>query len=127
MLEEGRRFGPAGDVSLAIERAYPRGHPEFPPGGYLLRVVLDSGQVVVGTMILRVFPDPRVEAFIGHLGYEIEPDHRGRGYATPAARLLGPLARHHGLECRVNPRVCGVTCPGLASRVVGGSRVPRLG
>lgn len=98
MLEEGRRFGPGEGVSLAIERAYPRGDQGFPPGGYLLRIGLNGGRVVVGTMILRVFPDPRIESFVGHLGYEIEPDYRGRGFAAAGVRLLGPLAQHHGLE-----------------------------
>ena len=58
-------------------------HPASPAGGIRLRVGND-------TEYLRLY--------YGHIGYDVNPDKRGRHFAERSVRLLLPLARHHGVR-----------------------------
>jgi predicted acetyltransferase len=56
----------------------------------------DTG-VEVGKLILRLDrSDPGLQAFAGHIAFEIAPEHRGHAHARRACLLLCPLAREHG-------------------------------
>jgi predicted acetyltransferase len=46
----------------------------------------------VGRVRLRVGESPHVTICVGHLGYEIAPEHRGHGYAYQACRALENFA-----------------------------------
>ena len=52
----------------------------------------------VGRIHLRVTDDPTILNILGHGGYAVDLQHRRRGYATRAIRLLARVARVHHLE-----------------------------
>src|SRR5712664_3108079 len=47
---------------------------------------------------LRVGSSPHIELYAGHVGYGVEPAHRGHRYASRALRLLIPVARELWLD-----------------------------
>ena len=52
----------------------------------------------VGNLNLRLENAPAILAYTGHIGYFVEPEHRGRAYALEACRQVLPIARKHGLK-----------------------------
>jgi len=51
---------------------------------------------VVGTIQLRLGNTSYMRMYGGHVGYKVEPEHRGHGYASEALTALRPIARRHG-------------------------------
>ncbi len=51
-----------------------------------------------GTISLRIVDTSRLALYAGHVGFEIEPQFRGRRLAERAIRLLLPLAKSHDLD-----------------------------
>ncbi|WP_420124952.1 GNAT family N-acetyltransferase [Longimicrobium sp.] len=50
-----------------------------------------------GSIRLRATNDPRIVRAVGHVGYDVNTEHRGKGYATRAIRLIASLARLCGV------------------------------
>jgi RimJ/RimL family protein N-acetyltransferase len=67
------------------------GEPDQAP--WLVRVVVDPDDAVVGHAGFHGPPDPRGMV---EIGYAIEPGHRRRGYARGAVTQLLAYAREHG-------------------------------
>lgn len=57
----------------------------------------DPGGNYLGRIRLRVGWSETVIRFAGHVGYTVEPAHRGHRYAERACRLILPLAKRHGM------------------------------
>jgi predicted acetyltransferase len=57
----------------------------------------DAGEIVA-CVRLRFWLTPSLEVEGGHIGYDVRPSSRGRGFGTAALRLVLPEARHRGLE-----------------------------
>jgi tagatose 1,6-diphosphate aldolase len=53
---------------------------------------------VVGSINLRIGNPERIVLYRGHIGYGVEPEHRGHRFAARSLRLLLPLAAAHGLN-----------------------------
>ena len=53
---------------------------------------------VVGTIQLRLGNTDYMRLYGGHVGYMVEPEHRGHGYASEALTALRPIGRSHGFE-----------------------------
>jgi tagatose 1,6-diphosphate aldolase len=51
----------------------------------------------IGRIGLRVGWREAVIRYAGHVGYSVEPTHRGQRYAERACRLIVPLAKRHGM------------------------------
>jgi len=65
----------------------------------------------------------------GHIGYEIEPDKRGSGYAARASRLVLPVAKFHGMEriyitCGINNVASRKTIEKLGAAFVENAKIP---
>jgi predicted acetyltransferase len=73
--------------------------------------VEDDGGEIVACVRLRFWLTPSLELEGGHLGYDVRPSARGRGFGTAALGLALPEARRRGLE-RV---LLTVDCDNLAS------------
>lgn len=79
---------------------------------YHFRMVHRDSLEELGGINLRVGSDPHIERYAGHVGYSVQPVHRGHRYASRSLRLLIPLAG----KLHLNP--LWVTCDpeNIASR-----------
>ena len=60
---------------------------------------LDGGAgEIVACVRLRFWLTPSLEVEGGHIGYDVRPSSRGRGFGAAALRLVLPEARRRGLE-----------------------------
>lgn len=57
-----------------------------------------AGGETVGTIQLRLGDTDYMRLYGGHVGYRVEPEHRGHGYASEALTELRPIAHRHGFE-----------------------------
>jgi len=86
------------DLELVLYERY-WGDPakgKVPAYRFLVTRVRDGEEL--GSIELRVGNTDDIVRYAGHVGYGVEPIHRGHHYAARAVRLLLPLARLHGLS-----------------------------
>jgi len=72
------------------------GDTEVP--AYDFDIVLAELDAPVGTIVLRVGMHDDLLMYNGHVGYFVNTDCRGHGFAERAVRLLFPFARRMGME-----------------------------
>lgn len=74
--------------------------PAVPPQGFVNSEALwlVEGETYLGRVSIRHTLNQRLREFGGHIGYEIRPSERRKGYATLALRLALERARDLGLE-----------------------------
>lgn len=65
--------------------------------GYVFYIYKRHTRRYLGYVSLRLGESPALY-YLGHIGYRIEQEHRGHGYAARACRLIKPLIRHLGLK-----------------------------
>lgn len=85
-----------GDLKLILTECIaaensPWGVPAYSYGMYA------PGGEYMGRIRLRVGWSEAVIRYAGHVGYAVEPAHRGHRYAERACRLIMPLAKRHGM------------------------------
>ena len=121
-----------GSVDVTVEEE----EPADPTKGYVpcyhFRVARHGNDRKVGEVRLRV---ARVEdqpslLASGQLGYEINEDARGHGFAARACQLVGPVALFHGLDvvtitCDPRNAASLKTCERLGASLVGTFDVPK--
>jgi predicted acetyltransferase len=108
-VDDYRRAGDAGRVSK-----YAAGESDFPAYVEFLHLVarginlpedqvpyhtywlIDGGEIV-GITRLRPLLTPKAEKNDGHIGYDVAPSHRRKGYATTLLRMVLIEARRLGL------------------------------
>lgn len=76
---------------------------DLPPGvvpqqTYWLLRQDEDGAAILGEIRLRPELPPPFEQYHGHIGYNIRPSQRGKGYATLQLALVLQEARRHGLS-----------------------------
>lgn len=85
-----------GDLGLRlVEYAI---HPYYDVPTYYFRLVTMPAGAVVGRINLRAASNLHIEQYGGHIGCDVEPQHRGHRYAARSVRLLIPLARRLGID-----------------------------
>ena len=92
--------GPLVDGELRLELVTTT--PADPPRGwvpdYTFHMFVDGDPEPAGRISLRIGNTEDIRRYFGHIGYGVEPEHRGYRYAARACALLLPLARRHGFE-----------------------------
>lgn len=92
------------DLELILTRKYP-GNPRagYVPA-YRFKMARVGQDEEVGRIELRIGNTHHIVMYAGHIGYRVNPEHRGHRHAATACRLLLPLARRHSL------RTIWITC-----------------
>jgi predicted acetyltransferase len=85
-----------GDLRLVLAECTPAGNGPWGVPAYSFRMRNPGGEYL-GRIRLRVGWSEDVIRYAGHVGYAVEPAHRGRRYAERACRLIIPLAKRHGM------------------------------
>ena len=86
------------DGNLELELVDFAVHPYHAVPTYYFHLQSGASRAVMGRINLRAASTPHIEQYGGHIGYDVEPEHRGHHYAARAVRLLIPLARRLGLD-----------------------------
>jgi tagatose 1,6-diphosphate aldolase len=87
-----------GDLELVLVKKHPGDPGQNYVPVYKFKMTLAGQSAEVGAIELRVGDTDHIVLYAGHLGYRVNPEHRGHRYAARACRLLLPLARKHGLK-----------------------------
>ena len=85
-----------GDLELHLAEVAP--HPVHHVPAYFFRMLRAATGEELGRIDLRIGGTPHIERYAGHVGYAVDPEHRGHRYAARAVRLLIPLARGLALD-----------------------------
>jgi tagatose 1,6-diphosphate aldolase len=86
------------DLELVLDKHYPGDPSKDLVPAYRFRLTHVGQDETIGRIDLRVGYTEDLVLYGGHLGYSVEPEHRGHHYAARACRLLLSLARRHGME-----------------------------
>ena len=79
------------DLTLCCTDLSP--HPIHKVPCYNFEMLHTDTSVQLGWLRLRTGSTSHIERYAGHIGYQVEPEHRGRHYAARAVRLIVPFAR----------------------------------
>jgi tagatose 1,6-diphosphate aldolase len=86
------------DEELVVEPIEVAPHPIHKVPTYFFKMVHADSREGIGDINMRIGSNPHIELYAGHVGYAVEPAHRGHRYASRALRLLMPIARELGLD-----------------------------
>ena len=86
------------DKGLLLELIGLHPHPVHKVPTFYFRVLEAKCREEVGTINLRIGSGAHLERYAGHIGYSVNPAHRGNRYAARSLRILLPFAREHGIE-----------------------------
>jgi predicted acetyltransferase len=79
-------------------------HPVHRVPTYYFRMIHSPMGEELGGINLRIGSGRHLLLYAGHIGYAVDPTHRGRRYAARSVRLLAPVAR------RLHFEVLWITC-----------------
>ena len=87
-----------GDLRLVLRERLPADPAHDVVPEYVFDITLRGIGDRVGRISLRLGSSQYFLNHVGHLGFAVDPEHRGHHYAARACRLLFPLARKHGIN-----------------------------
>ena len=87
-----------GDLRLELRRTFKgsRSLDLAPNYAFVMRHAETGARM--GDIDLRLSGERYITHYAGHIGYGVDKNYRGHGYAARACRLLLPLALRHGLD-----------------------------
>ena len=81
-----------GEIDLVMTREDVRDEDCGIEDGYTLAIYPAGTRHYAGYVSLRLGESPAL-FYLGHIGYRIEPEYRGHGYAARACRMMLPLLK----------------------------------
>lgn len=87
-----------GDLQLMLIEKCPADLARNRVPAYKFEMTHAGQDGAIGRIDLRIGNIEHLVMYGGHMGYRVEPEHRGHHYAARSIRLLLPLAHQHGLE-----------------------------
>jgi HAD superfamily hydrolase (TIGR01509 family) len=118
-----------GDLELVLTARHPADLVRRYVPEYLFEMRRTGTSRRLGVIRLRIGSAQHLR-YAGHIGYAVNPPHRGHRYSARSCRLLLPLARAHGLRAvwlTVDPanRPSQRTCDLIGTRYVSTVRIPK--
>ncbi len=118
-----------GDLELVLAARHPADPVKRYVPDYEFQMRRTGTKTRLGLIRLRI-GSARHLRYAGHIGYEVDPPHRGHRYAARSCRLLLPFARAHGLKAAwltVDPANTASirTCELIGARYVETIRLPK--
>jgi len=86
------------DVTVRIDSTRPADHGRAFVPAYSMGVYDNACRVRYGQISLRVGEAENIVQYAGHIGYGIDPPHRGQHRAAKACLAIRPLVRRHYLR-----------------------------
>lgn len=87
-----------GDLELILVETNPANPERGLVPQYKFKMTQVGENERIGHVHLRIGETKHLAMYAGHIGYGVDPEHRGHRYAARGCRLLMDLARRHGLK-----------------------------
>ena len=84
------------ELTLKLTEKYP-GDEEGVLPFYYYDIYVNSTNKFAGKISVRI-GNNKHSYYNGHIGYYVEPEQQGHGYACKASRLVLPVAKAHGMK-----------------------------
>jgi predicted acetyltransferase len=115
-----------GELTLSLSRQIPADPSRGWVAAYEFVMQAKGAAAPAGKVSFRAEPHCLLELYRGHIGYDVEPEFRGRHFAERSVRLLFPFIRRHGfpeiwITCNPDNLASRRTCErlgGLLTQVI---------
>ena len=112
-----------GALKLVVSEYTPADPTKNYVPAYAFELRLSSSDEKIGNLHFRAATTPSLEKYGGHVGYNVNPEHRGHRYAERACRLIIPLMRQHGfteiwITCNPDNHPSRRTCERLGAELI---------
>ncbi len=121
----------AGDqINLVVEVLAPANEKMGYVPAYIMGVFKNVTKERIGRISFRVGHSELIDRYAGHIGYSIDRQHRGNGYAEKGCRLLESLIKEHGfstvfITCNPDNTPSKITIEKLGAELLGPENIPK--